>query len=93
MDIEPKESEAVLKAYFKHGLDGPLSSFPSKYKKQLIILRQLALQFEEGRIYTEKEVNTLLKERHPDFAMLRRALVDSKHLERETDGSRYWVKR
>lgn len=93
MDIEPREVEAVLKAYFKQGPNGPLSSFPSKFKKQIIVLRHLAQMFEEGRNYTEKEINAALMERYSDFPLLRRGMVDCGCLGREPDGSRYWVRR
>jgi hypothetical protein len=48
----------------------------------------LAQRFEPGRVYTEAEVNEALSEAHPDYAALRRYLVDDLFLSRE-DG-RYW---
>jgi hypothetical protein len=47
-------------------------------KKQRIILRRLAQEFEPGVHYTEKQVNEILKQFHPDFATLRRYLVDNR---------------
>lgn len=38
-----------------------LISLPSKRKKLMVILRWLATRFEADRLYTEKEVNTVLK--------------------------------
>jgi hypothetical protein len=48
--------------------------------------------FELDVYYSEREVNEVLKEFHPDTAILRRYLVDYGFLARERDGSRYWCK-
>lgn len=45
--------------------------------------------FEEGRDYTEKEVNEILRRIYTDYALLRRYLVDFKMLERNDDGTIY----
>jgi hypothetical protein len=70
---------------------GRLISWPARQKVQRMALALLATRFEQGREYAEQEVNFLLMEWHTfgDWAMLRRLLVDWKHLERESDGSRY----
>ena len=39
-------------------------------------------RFEPGRVYTEPEVNEVLLGVHPDFAYLRRELVNYHYLER-----------
>ena len=54
----------------------------------------LAARFEAGRIYNERQVNELLLEWHTfrDWALLRRRLFDWRHLDRERDGSRYWLR-
>lgn len=52
------------------------------------VLRWLAGKFEPGRRYPEREVNELLKRHHPDFATLRRDLVDFRYLAREREI--YW---
>jgi len=91
--ITEQENDDVLKTYFKKGLDGPLSEFPRKEKRKIVILRHLARQFKEGRTYTEKEVNAVLKARFADYVTLRRYLIEYGFLDREPDGSRYWVKR
>jgi hypothetical protein len=54
----------------------------------LAVLDLLAGQFEPGRRYTEKSVNSVLSRYHPDFCALRRYLVDEEFLER-SDGV-YW---
>ena len=65
-----------------------LKEIPTQRKKQVIVLRRLAQEFEPGVHYTEKEVNEVLKRFHPDFATLRRYLVDNKLMERDT--RLYW---
>lgn len=90
--ITEEENDDILKAYFKQGPDGPVSEFPKKQKRKVAILRQLIKRFEIGQEYTEKEVNAILTEAYPDYVTLRRYLIDYGLLEREEDGSLYWVK-
>jgi hypothetical protein len=54
----------------------------------------LAARFEPGRDYRERDVNELLLRWHTfgDWALLRRLLFDWRFLDRERDGSRYWVR-
>jgi hypothetical protein len=91
--ITEQENDDILKTYFKEGPDGPLSEFPKKEKRKVVILRHLARQFEENRQYTEKEVNALLKARFPDYVTLRRYLIEYGFMDRLPDGSRYWIRR
>ena len=78
----------VLKDYV---VGGKIEQLPSKQKKLLAILRWLALAFEEGVMYTEREVNAILTRYHPDYASLRRDLVDFGFLRRERGGGQYWL--
>lgn len=64
-----------------------LKSLPEGKKLQAV-LRWLAPKFEPGRRYPEREVNELLARHHPDFATLRRALVNYRYLAREREV--YW---
>jgi hypothetical protein len=63
--------------------DGRLKEIPARAAQRRIVLEYLAARFERGRSYTEAEVNELLTELHPDYATLRRYLVDERLLERE----------
>ncbi|PYZ94655.1 transcriptional regulator [Salipaludibacillus keqinensis] len=87
-----KEKDKVLTTYFKQGLDGPLDSFPSKEKRKIIVLQHLMNRFEGNKIYSEKEVNVILKSVHPDFATIRRYLIEYGFMERSKDCNEYWVK-
>jgi DNA-binding HxlR family transcriptional regulator len=75
----------VLRTFF----DGErLKQIPTTRKKRDVILRWLVNQFEEGRIYTEKEINETIKRHHWDSATLRREFIMNKLMER--DHGVYW---
>lgn len=80
------ERSRVLAAFFR---EGRLVRFPTGEKRQLIVLEEVARRFETGRVYTEREVNEILKQFHPDYTTIRRALVDYVFLNREQGV--YWV--
>ena len=79
-------NERVLAAFFRP--DGTLHTIPTKRAKRLVVLDHLAQAFEPGRRYTEAEVSARLEQVHPDYAALRRYLVDDQFLARE--GGEYW---
>ena len=79
-------SEQVLKNFLDE--DGRLHTIPSKRSKLLVVLDHLAQRFEPGKVYPEKDVNAILEAFHPDYAALRRYLVEDAFLTRE-DGY-YW---
>ena len=62
--------------------DGRLAQIPAKRKTRAGALLEVLTRFEPGRVYTEPEVNELLSGVHPDFAYLRRELVNYHYLER-----------
>ena len=68
--------------------DGRLLTIPSKHSKLLVVLDHLAQSFEPGRVYAEAEVNEILRRFHPDYAALRRSLVDEQFLTRQAGN--YW---
>ncbi len=76
----------VLKTFLTP--EGRVRQIPAQHKKQEVVNRYLAAQFEFGREYTEKEVNEILARFHEDTAWFRRALIDN-HLMARKDG-RYW---
>lgn len=73
--------------------EGRLAAFPAKRKMKTIALAYLAEKFEPGVRYGEREANQLLELWHVfhDPATLRRELYNSRLLEREKDGSAYWL--
>ena len=80
------ESEQAVLARFFSGRK--LLEIPSTRSKRLVLLERLALEFEPGRRYSEPEVNGILALWYPDYASLRRYLVDERFLDR-ADGE-YW---
>jgi hypothetical protein len=78
-----------------------LTDFPSKHRDQLIILKSIANLFVDDKVYTEVQVNQIIKSwlsevgifSNWDFMMLRRRLIDEKFLTRNSDGSGYWLSR
>jgi hypothetical protein len=77
--------EAVLRQFF---VGGRLKEIPAKRSKRLVVLNRLALEFDVGVRYPEREVVEVLKRFHPDHASLRRYLVDEDLLSR--DRGEYW---
>jgi hypothetical protein len=60
-----------------------LDRLPKSRDERLAVLSKLAELFEPGRRYPEKEVNDKLKNINPDYALLRRSLIDEGFLKRE----------
>jgi hypothetical protein len=65
-----------------------ITQLPTGEKRIHVIVKWLAAKFESGVQYTEKQVNEIIKQHHPDFATLRRELVDFHYLQR--DHGIYW---
>jgi hypothetical protein len=86
-DLE-KSTRRVLAAHLNP--DGTIKVIPLQPAKLRVILDYLINAFTVGANYTEKEVNMILAQFHPDTAGLRRDLIHAGMLERERDGSRYW---
>jgi len=79
------EEEVVLRSFFRNGR---LVEIPMKRSKRRIVLERVALEFEPGRRYEEKEVNVIVGAFFNDHAALRRYLVDEGFLDR--DHGVYW---
>lgn len=84
--------EADKQVLRDHTVNKRLSVVPSKQKKLAVVLRWLATYFEADKLYTEKDVNGILKAIYEkDYVGLRRDLVDFGYLRRERDGTKYWL--
>ncbi|MDN6747228.1 MAG: DUF2087 domain-containing protein [Brevibacterium sp.] len=70
---------------------GELVSIPTKRKALVVILREILTTFETETVYSEKEINAVLRLFHPDFARLRRELIDYGYLDRNAHTGQYWV--
>lgn len=80
-----ENEEAVLRAFFRQGR---LVEIPAKESKRRVVLERIALEFEPGARYDEREVNAIVGRFHTDHASLRRYLVDEGFLARER--GTYW---
>ncbi|MEW4286296.1 DUF2087 domain-containing protein [Priestia koreensis] len=88
-----EEKEKVVAKYLPDGLEGKLNKFPLKEKQRLILLTEISKIFDSNKVYTEKEVKQGLKRLYEDDVLLRRYLIEYGFLDREADGSKYWVKK
>jgi len=86
------EAEKIIRTYFSSLDPLILKSFPPKEKKKLVLLKRIAGQFEVGKTYSEKEVNTVLRAIYSDFATVRRYLIEYGFMERTPDCSEYRLK-
>ncbi len=80
-----EDEEAVLRSFFR---GGRLTEIPTKRSKRLIVLERIALEFEPGVHYSEKEANAIVGRFFNDYASVRRHLVDEGFLAR--DHGDYW---
>lgn len=79
------EEARILGSFFE---GSRLTQIPSHRAKRMVVLERLAQEFDAGVRYPEKQVSFMLQMFHPDYAALRRYLVDEGFLTR-ADGV-YW---
>ncbi len=92
-DYSNEELEIVLSKYYLSLSPLKLNRMPSKEKKRYLCLLPIVSLFQFGIIYTEKEVNEIIKHVYiEDYCMIRRYLVDYQFIERLPNGSNYWLK-
>lgn len=85
-------SSADQKVLRKHTVGRQIKFLPGKQNDLFVMLRWLATLFEPERMYSEAEVNEVLKAVYEeDFVSLRRDLVDMGYLRRERGGGKYWL--
>jgi len=73
--------QKVIDSFFQYG---KLKSIPRQRKKKRIVLEEIAKSFEEGREYTEREVNIITADYYDDFCTIRRDMVAEGLLERKS---------
>jgi hypothetical protein len=79
------EEARVLTTFFS---GSRLTGIPEKRSRRRVVLERLVQEFQPGVRYQEREVNFTLQLFHPDFAALRRYLVDEGLMARER--GEYW---
>jgi hypothetical protein len=77
------EEERLHARYFN--AEGHLTDIPVGQTRQRFVMERIVLVFEKGVRYPEREVNEMLKRFHPDFATLRRYLIDHHLMTRENN--------
>lgn len=73
------------------GTDGKLGRWPRKRRQRRLALYVLFSKFEQGRDYSEPEVNQIIRENTTleDYVLLRRELYENFLLDRTRDGTVY----
>ena len=71
-----------------------ITRWPKNKSDKDIVIKWLSNKFRFNIIYTEKEINSIIKLHHvfDDVALLRRELISQKYLQRKCNGSEYWKK-
>ena len=84
-------SDHARKALMQFDSRGRLVRWPNKFSVQRLALWVLWTHFDGRRVYTEREVNEILRAAHTygDHATLRRELVNHRLLTRKSDCSQY----
>lgn len=91
-NVTEEENEEILKKYFPQGTDEPLKTFDMKQKEKLVVLREIVKRIDREQIYSEKQINEILKTVYDDYVTLRRYLIEYGFLDRKPDGSQYWLR-
>ena len=87
----PRLSERAAKTLKCFDFSGRLTRWPPKLSQQRLAMWVLWTRFDARRVYTEAEVNQVLKAWHlyGDHATLRRELIDHQLMTRKSDCSEY----
>ena len=83
--LEALARDPRLRVFLGHGR---IETVPAKRSRRLLLLDEVAQAFEPGVRYPEQRVSQFLGTLHPDYASLRRYLVDEELLTRS--GGQYW---
>ncbi|MGM9923087.1 MAG: DUF2087 domain-containing protein [Bacillus sp. (in: firmicutes)] len=92
-NITEEERKKVVAKFFPDGLEGGLTKFPPREKQRLIAVQEIAKAISDDMVYSEKELNEILKPIFADYAKVRRYLIEYGFLDRKADGSAYWRKK
>jgi hypothetical protein len=84
-------SDNARKALGQFDAEGRLLRWPVKFTVQRLVMWTLWTRFDAKRVYTEKEVNAVLKQAHSfgDHVTLRRELINHLLMARKSDCSEY----
>ena len=87
----PALTPTARKALTQFDARGRLVRWPHKFSVQRLAMWVLWTQFDAKRVYTEREVNEVIKLWHTwgDHVTLRRELINHRLMTRKSDGSEY----
>ena len=88
--VTDEEKNEALSLYFDSREPLVLRLFPRKQKRKYLCLLWIIDVFDKAVVYSENEIDDVLKGVYHDYVTLRRYLVDYRLLERKRDGSKYW---
>lgn len=87
--ITKDEEDTIISNMFSSLEPLRLKNLSPKEKKKIVILKKIAGQFKGDMIYSEKELNAILKDIYDDFATVRRYLIEYGFMDRTNDGKEY----
>lgn len=90
-EINEKDIEEIIERVVLTKKPLVFKHIPAKEKKKYIIMCMMMFVFEPNRVYTEKEINELLKPMVEDYVMMRRYMIDYGFLGRTENGKAYWL--
>jgi hypothetical protein len=90
-DAEARLSDNARKALMQFDREGRLVRWPSKFSVQRLAMWLLWTRFEGRRVYSEREVNAVLRSANAfgDHVTLRRELINHRLMTRKSDCSEY----
>ncbi len=89
-NVTDQERDKIINTVFESIEPLKLKVFSAKEKKKLVALTKIAECFESDRVYSEKEINEILKSIFNDYVTLRRYLIEYGFIERTKDCAEYW---
>lgn len=89
--ITKAEETKILSSMFTSLTPLKLKTFATKEKNKVVILKKISEQFEMNKRYTEKELNSILKDIYADNVTIRRYLIEYGFMDRKKDCSEYWL--
>ena len=92
-DITLSEEQKLLEKYFPNGVEQPLVRFPKREKHKIVVLRAITKLLDDSKQYTEKELNEIIQPIYEDYVQIRRYLIEYGFMDRQDDGSTYWLKK
>ena len=92
-DVTLSEEQKLLEKYFPNGTGQQLIRFPKREKHKIVVLRAMTKRLDDAKQYTEKELNEIIQPIYEDYVQIRRYLIEYGFMDRQDDGSAYWVKK